>query len=225
VNAIHEYAGFRYELRDGHMVPLPGQHKAAYKEKHRMAALEDYKMTSNEDIPPWEGEPEQASPVPYTPGQIRTSAEAKAFVLAGRATLTLVSKKTGVRFTFEVSTPPDDPSRGKPGPVGWFVNLLVGSDNEQSYKYIGHIYKKDLNYVAGQKAKVHAGAPGPMAFTWFYTRVVQMGQSPEEAHLEVWHEGKCGKCGRKLTVPESIERGIGPECYSKMGGRATRGEL
>jgi hypothetical protein len=25
-------------------------------------------------------------------------------------------------------------------------------------------------------------------------------------------EGKCGKCGRALTVPSSILTGIGPEC-------------
>jgi hypothetical protein len=31
--------------------------------------------------------------------------------------------------------------------------------------------------------------------------------------LEVWHEGRCGRCGRALTVPESVERGIGPECW------------
>jgi hypothetical protein len=30
--------------------------------------------------------------------------------------------------------------------------------------------------------------------------------------VEVWHEGKCGKCGRALTVPSSILTGIGPEC-------------
>lgn len=30
--------------------------------------------------------------------------------------------------------------------------------------------------------------------------------------VEVWHEGSCGRCGRKLTVPSSIETGLGPEC-------------
>jgi hypothetical protein len=30
--------------------------------------------------------------------------------------------------------------------------------------------------------------------------------------------GKCGICGRTLTVPESIERGIGPVCLSRIGG-------
>ena len=28
--------------------------------------------------------------------------------------------------------------------------------------------------------------------------------------------GRCGKCGRTLTDPESIDRGIGPECWSRM---------
>jgi len=30
--------------------------------------------------------------------------------------------------------------------------------------------------------------------------------------LEIWHEGRCGRCNRKLTVPASIALGIGPEC-------------
>jgi hypothetical protein len=34
---------------------------------------------------------------------------------------------------------------------------------------------------------------------------------------EVMHEGRCACCGRPLTVPESIERGIGPDCWEKMG--------
>ncbi len=42
---------------------------------------------------------------------------------------------------------------------------------------------------------------------------------PEQ--LEVWHEGCCGKCGRKLTDAESIARGIGPECYGKMSWNST----
>lgn len=27
---------------------------------------------------------------------------------------------------------------------------------------------------------------------------------------------KCQKCGRKLTDPESIERGYGPECWGSI---------
>jgi hypothetical protein len=37
------------------------------------------------------------------------------------------------------------------------------------------------------------------------------------AGFNLQHAGKCGRCGRKLTVPQSIETGIGPECASIMG--------
>jgi hypothetical protein len=34
--------------------------------------------------------------------------------------------------------------------------------------------------------------------------------------IEAWHEGKCGKCGRTLTVPSSILNGLGPECVKSL---------
>src|SRR5882672_9405186 len=37
-------------------------------------------------------------------------------------------------------------------------------------------------------------------------------------HIEIWHSGSCGRCGRTLTVPESVLSGFGPECINKMKG-------
>ncbi len=50
---IYEYAGFTYlvESKSGggvKLIPAPGQHPAAYKEKHRRAALECY-LEDHED--------------------------------------------------------------------------------------------------------------------------------------------------------------------------------
>ena len=36
------------------------------------------------------------------------------------------------------------------------------------------------------------------------------------ANVEINHEGRCGRCGRALTVPESVASGIGPESALKM---------
>ena len=30
------------------------------------------------------------------------------------------------------------------------------------------------------------------------------------------HEGRCMRCGAPLTVPASVERGLGPECAGKV---------
>jgi Family of unknown function (DUF6011) len=65
----------------------------------------------------------------------------------------------------------------------------------------------------GQKSRVGREAPSAKAFDWAW-RALTKGTMP--ANLEVWHEGRCGRCGRKLTVPESIARGIGPECAGRM---------
>lgn len=37
-----------------------------------------------------------------------------------------------------------------------------------------------------------------------------------EFKSEISEEERCGACGRQLTDPESIARGIGPECFGKM---------
>lgn len=41
---------------------------------------------------------------------------------------------------------------------------------------------------------------------------------PTAPSLEIKEEDRCGKCGRQLTDPVSIERGIGPECYGAETG-------
>jgi hypothetical protein len=39
---------------------------------------------------------------------------------------------------------------------------------------------------------------------------------PVPPSLQILEEDRCGCCGRALTDPQSIERGIGPECYGRM---------
>lgn len=47
-------------------------------------------------------------------------------------------------------------------------------------------------------------------FAWFWRTLNSENPFPEG--FEFWHEGRCGKCARRLTVPESIAQGFGPEC-------------
>ena len=142
-----------------------------------------------------------------------TAATAKAFMLAGNATVTLVSLRTGTRFTYKLRASDDGQCH--------FVSLLSGPDNESDYKYLGRI-ARDI-FFAGRKSPragdIGANAPSSLGFAFTWQALVQ---DVLPASLEIWHEGKCGRCNRKLTVPSSIASGFGPECADRIGVSAMR---
>ena len=135
--------------------------------------------------------------------KFKDAADAMTFIQAGNATVTIVSKVTEKRFTYRVRESED-------GRV-FFVSVMWGNDNESQYKYIGVISGAGgFRWTA--KSKVQPDDVRFKAFSWIYQKLLD-GQLPDT--VEVWHEGSCGRCGRKLTVPESIDRGIGPECWTR----------
>jgi hypothetical protein len=142
-------------------------------------------------------------------GQLSTAADVQRYMLAGRAKITIRSKVTQARFTYKIR-------KLKDGDI-WFVNLLRGPDNDADYQYMGIVKKSDtgkgLIFTRTAKSRVTDDAVSMKAFRWMFARVA-VDLLPD--NLEVWHEGTCGRCGRSLTVPESIAQGIGPECIKKM---------
>lgn len=129
--------------------------------------------------------------------QLKTGAEVLQFIYAGKAMLTVVGAKD--RFTYKIKIADDGNLH--------FVSVLNGPDNWSNYQYIGFI--RDGQLIAGKKG--HPDAASYKAFAWTLAHLVKNPEQIAEP-LEVWHEGKCGRCGRKLTVPESIDQGYGPEC-------------
>jgi hypothetical protein len=128
------------------------------------------------------------------------------FMLAGNATLTLQNAISGDHRTFRVRRSDD----GKT----WFVSFMSGSDNETGFSYMG-IMKKDFGGVSYRlTAKSNYGDDSTVQKTWrWFLAHLSRGNIP--ANLAVYHAGRCCKCGRKLTVPSSIESGIGPECAKR----------
>lgn len=130
------------------------------------------------------------------------------YITGGNAIVTLKSTETGKHFTFKVKCARkyiNDPKKFL------FVSVLTGSDNNSSYTYIGMI--KNNRFQLTQKSAFGMDAPSVMVFDWF-SRHVYLNSLPETC--EVYHVGKCGRCGRRLTVPESLEWGLGPECINKV---------
>lgn len=135
------------------------------------------------------------------------------FVLAGRAVFTLRSRRTGARFTYKISKARKERTHDK---TCWFVSVLTGPGNESDYSYLGYIRGERFTFqftFQPNRSNVGATAPSVQAITWFLGRLFAGRDLPD---LEVWHEGRCGRCGRTLTVPESISSGFGPECIGRL---------
>lgn len=137
--------------------------------------------------------------------KVESTEDAARFMYAGNALFTLVSKRTGARFTYKIRKADDNsPLR--------FVRVLSGPDNENDYSYIGYINDNDKGkLMAGKKGRPNA--PSFVALNWALKHLCADSAHDE---LEFYHAGKCGACGRTLTVPESIETGMGPICRGRF---------
>ena len=122
----------------------------------------------------------------------------KDFVTAGNAILTLESGETNARYTYKITKAENKDL--------WFVSLLTGPDNDSCYSYL--CYFTDVKHVKfSAKSIYNYDATPSKAFVFFMNHLDRI---PSKLH--VYHSCKCGRCGRTLTTPESIKRGLGPEC-------------
>ena len=122
------------------------------------------------------------------------------FILAGNATVTFLNTQSKNRFTFKVSKPKDSDVH--------FVSVLTGPD---TYTFLGSIFNN--NFKSSKKSTIQESAQSFQVFKFVFDRL-KTKNLPDV--IEIYHEGKCGRCGRALTVPESIVSGFGPECVKKV---------
>lgn len=61
-------------------------------------------------------------------------------------------------------------------------------------------------------------AEAAVAYAWFGEAGTP---TPKNGSVAVVEESTCGACGRELTDPVSVARGIGPECFGKATGTTT----
>lgn len=148
------------------------------------------------------------------------------------------------RFTYRIQRAKvkdeDNPDTHRP----WFVKVLSGPNNLRDYQYLGTIfplkYAGGITYRHGKKSRVSDQADSAKGIAWFIKHLnslielraeldradmfskgdVETAIKKVESTLNkllYYHEGRCGKCARTLTVPESIINGIGPVCAQKFG--------
>lgn len=134
-----------------------------------------------------------------------TAFDFASFTLAGHAIVTIENVTSGNHFTYRVTACEDKPGL-------FFVAVLTGPENTSDYTYLGTI--RDGVYAHGRKSTMSEDAPCAVVFGKVWAR-----RHALPACVRVHHEGRCGVCSRTLTTPESLARGVGPEC-AKNGGLA-----
>lgn len=137
------------------------------------------------------------------------------FILAGKAIFT-VSNDKGDRYTFKVI---HKKGNERWAPV-WFIALLTGPNNEDDYTYMGKV-DPELGTVILTNKSAYPEEALPVKVANFALRIM-WGRQELPAGYAIHHEGKCGRCGRTLTVPESVDSGFGPECITKVRGGGAR---
>lgn len=134
----------------------------------------------------------------------------KEFFRGGRAVFT-VSNPKGLRYTFRIVRKEANDRY----PENWFAGLLTGPNNVTDYSYLGVFEPADLSVRMTPGSRYDEASVPVRVLRWVLARAAEGADLP--AGYEVCHEGKCGRCGRALTVPESVASGIGPECSRIMG--------
>ena len=98
--------------------------------------------------------------------------------------------------TFRVKIQPSD---AKFAPGATVIELLVGQDNEGDYSTFGFL--RDGRVFPFKAFRSHET---------LLERANEFLRDPEGD--KVLASKRCARCNRKLTTPESIEAGFGPEC-------------
>lgn len=135
------------------------------------------------------------------------------FATAGKAMFVFKSLESGKKLVFYIlmnKKPKGTPVR--------FVYVKA----DKKWALIGAIY---LNlpgrpFQYSNKSTLRKNDFRVVAFEWLWYRLNRNLDFNGQA--EMTHAGKCGRCGRKLTDDESIERGFGPICWKRVSKGAIK---
>lgn len=119
------------------------------------------------------------------------------FLFGGNALFTVKNNETGKHMSFKVI---------KSKKTQKNIYYVMKNDGQI---FLGTIFDRN-KFVFSKKSSVAIDSPEVKAFVFVFDRLLKNNLP---AKVEIWHNGKCGRCGRTLTEPSSILVGYGPECF------------
>lgn len=125
--------------------------------------------------------------------------DALQFIFAGKSVFKVINTKTENEFTFSVKKSKTENF--------YFVKVLTGD----VFTYIGCVGPN--GYSHGKKSTIKNTAQSVKVFEYILNKLIS---NTLPSFVEIYHNGRCGRCGRTLTVNDSIDMGIGPECIKML---------
>lgn len=131
------------------------------------------------------------------------------FIIAGDAIFTVQNNK-GEHYTFRV----EKKKAEKNYPDAWFVRVMTGTENTAHYSYLGLLDSEFGKIRLTRASRFAEDDVRTKVARWAIGKIWSREALPEG--YEIRHNGHCGRCGRVLTNPESLDTGIGPECAKML---------
>ena len=128
-----------------------------------------------------------------------------AYLTAGQAIVT-VETEVGARYTYRIA-------RKKDGSSPLFASVLTGPNNLTDYTYAGLVQEDGTLRPARPGRGLSPESPSVQALARLLA-YARRGTLPPGWTLR--HAGRCARCKRTLTTPESLETGLGPECAERV---------
>jgi len=147
------------------------------------------------------------------------SASFRTFMFQGKAFFTLHNIEKDTHITFRIQPPKR--KRGQPEETRYFeVYVKALNDKYAGNKYVGRIDRKERSFKPyGYVERDHVGI---QTIEWLIRNWNHLEEWEKEERLAIYHLGTCCKCGLPLTVPESIQNGIGPKCMKYREGKSIK---
>ena len=129
----------------------------------------------------------------------------KTYCMSGNAIVTLTSP-SGVHYTYYIRAPWQDDKES----FNEDIRFVYCLGNEGRWVYLGGLYKNGTLFRSTYNSRISETSESFKGMKY----LVKMMNRDFDTPMVVQHEGSCGRCGRRLTDPVSIERGIGPKCIN-----------
>lgn len=135
---------------------------------------------------------------------------------AGRAVLTFHNPATGNHITIKSKQWKKRNGEGKLEKLPNFtISISLLGDKEQGMVLGGYFFQDENKWALGKGVEANGQVAKVMKFiAGAYANPMTLRQKG----VSLLHEGKCCRCALPLTNPQSIERGLGDDCYAYTYG-------